>query len=87
VANAVMDFDSDQDVDLDDLEIFMACVTGPGLPYDPSNLPPGCALTPDALGLIAADLDGDGDVDHTDFGILQRCVGDPGDSPPAACRG
>lgn len=87
VPDAVMDFDRDGDVDDDDLILFRACATGPGMPYDPQNLPPGCPLTPDSLELIAADLDGDGDVDHADFGILQRCAGFPGDFPPAHCRG
>ncbi len=70
-----VDFDQDCDVDAADLQVFAACVTGPAVPYDPATLPqsePGCTLTPDGNGHIAADFDKDDDVDQSDFGILQR---------------
>lgn len=70
------DLDEDGDVDADDFGIFKVCATGPAVPYTPAFLPepaPGCTLTPDGKGHIAADFDLDGDVDHSDFGIFQRC--------------
>ncbi len=69
------DFDQDGDVDTNDLEAFEACATGPAVPYDPATLPqsePGCTLTPDGNGHIAADFDADADVDQSDFGVFQR---------------
>ena len=33
-------------VDQDDLAVFKACSTGPGIPYDPNHLPAGCTLAP-----------------------------------------
>lgn len=68
------DLNGDGDVDQDDIAVFVVCATGPGVPYRPADLPeppPGCPLTPDIRGIIAADLDLDGDVDQTDFGLLQ----------------
>lgn len=53
------DFDHDGDVDSTDFDLFAACISGPGIPYDE-----GCA---------SIDLDADGDVDQSDFGIFQRC--------------
>lgn len=85
--NALMDFDFDEDVDARDLEVFAACATGPGVAYIPGDLPAGCAVAADSLGLIPPDLDWDGDVDQIDFGLLQPCLGQPGDSPPVGCRG
>ncbi len=69
-----VDFDHDLDNDADDIAIFQACATGPGIPYDPNNLPAGCTLQPDSEGTIRADIDRDGDVDQTDFGVLQACL-------------
>lgn len=60
-------------VDEADLEIFVACSTGPDVPYNPASLPSGCPLTVNAEGHLAADFDGDLDVDQEDFGIFQRC--------------
>jgi hypothetical protein len=79
------DFDSDGDVDLADLALFEACATGPAVPYNPAGLPepePGCTLTPDGSGRIAADFDQDNDVDQADFGVFQRCFNGP-NQPPA----
>jgi hypothetical protein len=53
------DFDSDHDVDAQDLSAFLSCMTGPG--YD---------TLPTCTG---KDLNGDNRVDLSDFGILQRC--------------
>ncbi len=71
------DFDADGDYDQNDFDAFLACATGPGVPYDPQQLPPACTLTPDPGGIIAADFDRDGDVDQADFGAFQRCYGGP----------
>jgi hypothetical protein len=46
------------------------------VPYDTTALPepsPGCVLTPDASGHLAADYDLDGDIDSNDFAVIQRC--------------
>lgn len=53
------DLDGDCDVDLDDLQTFVACAAGPALPQSS----PGCGRT---------DFDGDGDTDSVDFGYFQR---------------
>jgi len=79
------DFDADNDVDLKDLERFLACVTGPAIPYNPDALPPGCLMPSDANGRIAADFDKDGDVDQSDFGIFQRCFSGPGKAADPQC--
>jgi len=82
------DFDRDGDVDPVDLDVFKACATGPAIPYNPAALPepePGCALTPDGNGKIAADFDQDGDVDQSDFGIFQRCFSGSGHVVDAGC--
>ncbi len=52
------DIDSDDDVDLIDVELFFACVTGPG----GGPLPGGC---------VGFDFDADDDVDRADFRGLQ----------------
>jgi len=82
------DFDADGDVDADDLGIFESCATGPAVPYNPAALPesaPGCTLTPDGTGHVAADFDDDGDVDQADFGIFQRCYSGEGNPADADC--
>jgi len=66
------DLDFDRDVDVDDLERFEACATGPGIPYVRE-----CCR--------AADLDRDGDVDQADFGRLQRCFSGPEAHPDPRC--
>ncbi|UCD28577.1 MAG: VCBS repeat-containing protein, partial [Planctomycetota bacterium] len=72
------DFDGDLDVDLDDFDIFMSCVSGSGAQYDPDNLPQGCFLIPDGGGIISADFDKDSDVDQSDFGTFQCCLSGDG---------
>lgn len=67
------DIDQDQDVDAADREAFLACVTGPTIPYTAESRPPGCTLLPDPAGYISADLDGDDDVDQEDLGLFHRC--------------
>lgn len=57
---ATPDFDHDCDVDGDDLQAFVACVSGPNLPR--------------ATGCDHQDLDHDSDVDQEDYGIFQRCL-------------
>ncbi len=84
---AVADFNHDDDVDAGDLTDLTNCLTGPGVLYDPGNLPAGCAQTPDVLDLIPADLDWDGDVDQDDFGAFQRCYSGSDLPPPIDCRG
>ena len=79
------DFNGDGFVDEADFAIFEACFTGPAVPYDPNDLPPGCTLVPDGEGFIAADFDRDGDVDHSDFGIFQRCFSGEGNPPDPNC--
>jgi hypothetical protein len=82
------DFNHDGDVDGDDLSVFEACATGPAIPYNQAELPepePGCTLTPDGNGKIAADFDEDGDVDQSDFGAFQRCYSDEGNSADPGC--
>ncbi len=71
------DLNGDGLVDAGDFAIFAACMTGASVPYDSHNLSPGCSLTVDLAGLIAADLDRDGDVDQSDFGRFQRCLSGP----------
>ena len=55
--------DMDGDVDLFDVDAFIASVRGPGVPVLPV-----CA---------AADLDDDGDADFDDFGLMQSAYGRP----------
>ncbi len=55
-----LDRDHDVDIDADDLLAFVACVSGPAVPFTGD-----CGW---------ADLDGDIDVDQSDFGIFQRCL-------------
>lgn len=59
------DFDRDADVDFQDFQLFMACVTGP-------------YVGPVAANCIAMDFDHDGDVDQLDFAVFQRCISGPG---------
>lgn len=56
------DLDGDRDVDLDDAELFVACVAGPGV----HSAPAGCTRT----SFVEADLDGDKDVDLIDIAGL-----------------
>lgn len=65
------DFDHDNDIDFDDEVLLISCGTGPEVPYDPQDPPPGCTLTANVNDLLPADLDEDGDIDSTDFGLFQ----------------
>ncbi len=60
-------FDSDGDGDLDgeDYEVLVGCVTGPAI----AGPLPGCS----AEQFSALDVDEDDDVDQDEFGIFQRC--------------
>jgi hypothetical protein len=58
------DFDNDGDVDLDDVDHFEGCSTGPTQP----QTDPLC---------LDADIDLDGDVDQADFGLLQVAMTGP----------
>lgn len=62
------DLDRDGDVDEADIDLFVACNSGPAI-----SLSPGCE---------SSDFDGDGDADQSDFGILQRCYS--GENLPVA---
>jgi hypothetical protein len=57
---APADFDQDCDVDQDDVDAFLACVSGPDLAY--------------LSGCEDKDFDLDGDVDQTDFAKVQKCI-------------
>lgn len=61
---APVDFDLDNDVDMEDFGRFQACLSGPGT----SQTNPNCA---------GARLDGDDDVDQDDFGLFQQCFSGP----------
>lgn len=58
-----LDFDTDCDVDGDDLDLFEACASGPGVPH-----------STDCEG---KDFDHDSDVDQADFAVFQRCLSGP----------
>lgn len=55
------DYDEDCDVDGEDLDVFIGCVSGPNV------------VQPDATCREQADMDLDGDVDQDDFGVFQQC--------------
>jgi hypothetical protein len=55
------DLDRDGDVDPDDMVLFEACASGPGIGRS------GTAIC------VQADFDGDNDVDQLDFGVEQAC--------------
>ncbi|MHC4795634.1 MAG: LamG-like jellyroll fold domain-containing protein [Planctomycetota bacterium] len=80
------DYDNDNDVDDDDFLIFEACATGPAIPYDAGNLPPGCILVPNPQGFIDADYDADLDVDHNDFAGFQLCYSGQNITADPGCR-
>lgn len=73
ITNVPGDFDEDGDVDQSDWTTFEMCSTGPGIPYGPGTVPPGCPLALNQ-GFMAADFDQDQDVDQSDFGVFQRCL-------------
>lgn len=65
------DFNRDSDVDLNDLDQFEACSSGPAISF-----PAGCEV---------ADVDSDGDVDQVDFGMFQRCYSGEGNPADPNC--
>jgi len=65
------DFDQDCDVDDQDVQLFLPCLTGANQP-----IAGGCALK---------NIDGDTDIDASDFGLLQRCLSGPGVTPDLNC--
>jgi hypothetical protein len=71
VAFAYGDFDWDRDVDLNDMETFASCVTGPEEPGIP--------------GCDQVDADGDFDVDLADFRTFQKCFSGEGIVADTAC--
>ncbi|GMU19966.1 MAG: hypothetical protein AMXMBFR13_00670 [Phycisphaerae bacterium] len=80
------DFDQDRDVDLDDLAVWLACATGPAIPYHAEQLPSGCSLQADIPGILPADWDRDGDIDQVDFGAFQRCYSGAAPANPACAN-
>jgi len=86
------DFDGDGDVDanlpgLDDLDIFLECMTSPENRYEPGVPPAGCTLLPDPSGTLPCDFDKDYDVDQDDFGVFQRCLSGEGVQADPDCAG
>jgi hypothetical protein len=79
------DFDCDDDVDGEDLQILQACATRASVAYDAQALPGTCPSLPDHHGLIRPDIDRDGDVDLEDFGRFQRCFRGAGIPADPAC--
>ncbi len=66
------DADDDDDIDLNDLDAFVTCLTGPG-----GTAGSGCEVH---------DVDEDGDVDVLDFDWLQLAFGGAGVTPPYFVR-
>jgi hypothetical protein len=79
------DLDEDGFVSESDLALFVACESGPNVPYVPDSLPAGCTLTPNDSNHIRADFDADDDVDQTDFGVFQRCLSGEGNPADPDC--
>ncbi|GMU21988.1 MAG: hypothetical protein AMXMBFR13_20760 [Phycisphaerae bacterium] len=67
------DFDTDGDVDGQDLLAFDACASGPAMAV--------------RAGCEGKDLDHDGDVDQEDFGVFQRCYAGTDNPGDADCAG
>ncbi len=67
-----LDFDGDCDVDSADVDHFVNCALGPGIP----QTDPACANTL---------LDEDQDVDQSDFAKLQRCLSGEGSFADPSC--
>lgn len=67
------DFDGDGDADINDVDVFVSCASGPAHPHDGST------------DCDAADFDDDGDVDSSDFGVMQRCLSGSGTLADPAC--
>jgi hypothetical protein len=71
-AFAPPDFNSDGDVDDEDLQHLASCSTGSAVPQTD-------------LACFDADLDNDGDVDQSDFGVLQACYAGSGVTVDPTC--
>jgi hypothetical protein len=70
----VFDFNADGAVDvLNDLNVFAACATGPGIPRT------------DTAACRRSDYDSDNDVDAADFAAFQRCLMPADMAPVAGC--
>jgi hypothetical protein len=68
-----LDLDGDCDIDIEDVQAFVLCASGPEVA---------------AVGqCLDSDVDDDGDVDQDDFGSLQRCMTGPGLAPDPTCAG
>ena len=68
VPYAEVDFDQDEDIDLQDYSVLRGCLSGP----DILAPPPGC----DQEDFSSADMDGDNDVDLADFAEFSGVFGD-----------
>lgn len=66
-----LDFDTDCDVDGDDLDLFETCASGPGVPR--------------STGCEGKDFDQDSDVDQADFAVFQRCYSGEGNPADPNC--
>lgn len=71
------DLNGDCRVDQEDLLVFIACTTGPGIAYDIADPRAECDLVPTSSNHLPPDLDDDDDVDMADFAIFQRCYTAP----------
>lgn len=71
-AAVLADLDRDCDVDANDLTLFLACSSGPGVP---AVIGAGCPASRINQNRAVADFDADWDVDQSDFGVFQRCSG------------
>jgi hypothetical protein len=72
--NHPADFNDDGDVDFNDVNHFVNCLTGPDIP----NVDPACD---------DSDMDRDTDVDAKDFGFVQRCCCPQNQRPATNCIG
>jgi hypothetical protein len=68
------DLDGDGDVDQADLSLFESCASGPGIPFNGTDL---CKKV---------DFDTDGHVDQTDFAVVQGCYSGSGNPTIPGCH-
>jgi hypothetical protein len=69
------DLSHDDDVDSQDVDFFLSCLSGAARSHNGSDM------------CDEADLDHDGDVDLTDFGMIQACLTGPNLPGDPACGG